>query len=70
MTREAVLDESSNLHGDQRDDLSKICEVRADGFVEKPKRNTCGRHEKTDEMSSAIRSNKFDVLNFSGRGLE
>ena len=53
MTREVVRDEFSKIHGDQRGELRKIREVREDG--------------KTDELTSAIRSNKFDVLNLTQR---
>ena len=51
VTREAVRDEFSNIHGDQRDALSKIREVREDGFDQKPK-------EKTDEVTSSNRSKR------------
>ena len=70
VTREAVLDEYSKIHGDQRDGLRKLREVREDGFDQKPKRKTCKRQVKTDEMTSASRSDKFDSLHLTERGLE
>ena len=36
-------DELIKTHGDQRDEMSKMCEVREVGFVQKPKRMTCKR---------------------------
>ena len=54
----------------QSDWLKKICECRADGFVQKPNRKTRTRHDNTDEMTSTSRSNNFGVLNFIERGLK
>ena len=34
------------------------------------KQKTCKRQEKTDEMTSASRRNKFDVLNLTDHGVE
>ena len=49
-------------HEDQRDELSKVIEGREYGFVQSPNRlNTCKRQEETDVMTSASRSNKFDL---------
>ena len=81
VTREAVRDELGAVHGVQREELStiregqrdglrNISEVREDGLDQKPKRKTCKRQEKTDEVTCASRNNKFDVLNLTERGLE
>ena len=67
--------------GDQRDGLRQIREGRSDGFskiredgddgfVQKPNRKTRKRLEKTDEMTSANWSNKFDVLKLTDSELE
>ena len=74
-------DEFTEIRGDQRDEFCKIREGerdwlrtipadREDGFVQRPKRKTCKRQEKSDELTSVNRSNKFDVLNLAERGLE
>ena len=67
MTREVVRDEFSEK---QRDGLMITFEVREDGFDQKPKRETCKRQKKTDEMTCARRSNKFDFLKLTERGQE
>ena len=38
--------------------------------IRNPKRKTCKRQEKTDEVMSESRRNKFDVLNLTECGLE
>ena len=67
--REELRDGSSKIREGQRDRLRTIRADREDGFVQGPKRKTCKRQEKTDAMTSASRSIKFDVLNMTERGL-
>ena len=44
--------------------------ISTTGSFRKSKRKTCTRLEKTNEMTSASRSDKFDVVNLTERGLE
>ena len=65
--REEQRDGFSILREGQCDGLMEIREFRADRFDQTPKRKTC---KQRDEMTSASRSNKFDVLNFTELPLE
>ena len=74
MTREVVREEQRDgfrkIREGQRDELRKIREVRDNGFASKTEAKDRQTTERTDEMTSARPSNKFDVLNLTERGLE